>query len=67
MQDHSLSISKEEKERLKNEFFSIVENNFVCGKDPVFDYRKVNCDSIIESQFLKLREEAEEEKYFNDD
>ncbi|KAK3729135.1 hypothetical protein QZH41_005820 [Actinostola sp. cb2023] len=54
-----------EKQLLREEFLSVMEANFLAGKETEFDYTKV--DTSDEYDDLKLRERDEEDVYFDND
>ena len=57
-------ITEEEKNMLRQEFESLVENLFIQGKDTQFDYSLVEKDNFIQKEFQRFLNQKEEEKYF---
>ncbi|EDO48482.1 predicted protein, partial [Nematostella vectensis] len=64
-EDSQGTPTEEEKEMLRNEFFYEMQEKFLLGKEEEFDYSTVDMNDEYDD--LKLREQDEEERYFDDD
>ncbi|KAL4237872.1 Coiled-coil domain-containing protein 97 [Mactra antiquata] len=59
------TISTEQKEELKAEFLTIMQEKFLNGEDKAFDYKSVDYNDVYDD--LDLLNADAEEKYFDDD
>lgn len=55
--------TEQEKMMLHEEFLSVMQDRFMRGEEPEFDYSTV--DANTEFDDLKIRERDEEERYFD--
>ena len=63
MNEDKSKIPKEEKERLRTEFISLMEERFLAGDDHGFDYTNVDCNE----EYDDIYDQDIEDSYFDED
>lgn len=57
--------TEDERQRLREEFLSVMQDKFIRGEDVEFDYHEVDTNADYDD--LKLKERDDEEKYFDEE
>ncbi|XP_006812209.1 coiled-coil domain-containing protein 97-like [Saccoglossus kowalevskii] len=65
LKDTDIAITAEEKNMLRLEYLKTMQIRFISGNDKDFDYSAV--DNNVDYDSLDLRQQDEQEKYFDDD